>query len=97
MPRKVVSCDNYVFDALVFDKYQGSGGTNAAERRQKLSIVYKAMKNELTPLQFQTLKEYYVNGRKMKDIAEERGVHPSTVTRQIRRAKDKIYHIAKYY
>lgn len=96
MPRRVVNCDNYVFDALVFDKYQ-SGGTNIVERRRKLDIVYKAMKNELTPRQFQILKEYYVHGRKMKDIAEELSVHPSTITRQIRRAKAKIMHIANYY
>lgn len=96
MPRKIVPCDNYVFDALVFDKYQGSG-TNAAERRRKLDVVYKAMQNELTPLQFQFLTEYYLNGKKMKDIANERGIHPSTVTRQIKRAKNKIMHITNYY
>lgn len=96
MPRKTLPCNNYVFDAFIFDKYQG-GGTNCAERRRKLDIVYKAMRNELTPLQFQLLKDYYFHGRKMKDLAEERGVHPSTVTRQIKRAKDKIMHIANYY
>ncbi len=95
MPRKTILCDNATLDALAFDQHQG--GTNAAERKKKLSIVYKAMKEELTPLEFKALSEHYINGKKMKDIANERGVHPSTVTRQIRRAKDKILHIAKYY
>lgn len=97
MPRKVLPSDSYVFDALIFDKYQGGGGTNSAERRRKLNLVYAAMKNELTPLEFKTLTQYYVDGRKMKDIAEERGVNPSTVTRQIRRAKQKIQHITNYF
>lgn len=96
MPRKRIACDSYVFDALVYDRYQNSG-EDINERRRKLSIVYEAMKNELTPKQFQALKEYYLNGRKMKDIAEERGVSPSTITRQIRRAREKVMHIAKYY
>lgn len=96
MRRKTSTCDSFVFDALVLDRYK-SGGTNSAELKRKLSIVYEAMKNELTPIEFKVLTEYYVHGRKMKSIAEERGVHPSTVTRQIRRAKDKIQHIAKYY
>ena len=37
------------------------------------------------------------NGKKMKEIAKDRGVNPSTVTRQIRRAKEKIKRITKYY
>lgn len=96
MPRKTIICDTYVFDALSFDKYH-SGSSNHLERRRKLEFVYKAMKNELTPYQFQCLKEYYIDGKKMKQIADERGVHPSTVTRIIRRAKDKIVRIAGYY
>ncbi|MBQ2686999.1 MAG: sigma-70 family RNA polymerase sigma factor [Clostridia bacterium] len=96
MPRKCVNCDSFVFDALVFDKYRGSG-TNAAELRRKLDIVYRAMAKELTPIELKALTDYYVRGVKMKDIAKERGVHPSTVTRQIRRAKDKIKHITNYY
>ncbi len=96
MPRKFTPCNGYVFDALIFHRYQGSG-TNKAELRRKLDVVYKAMKNELTPKEFQALNDYYINGKKMKDIAEDRGVHPSTITRQIRRAKAKIAHIAEYY
>lgn len=96
MPRRTVSCDDVVFDALVFDRY-GGAGTNKAELRRKLEIVYKAMKNELTDKEFMALKEYYIFGRKMKDIALDRGVHPSTVTRQIRNARNKIIRIASYY
>jgi len=96
VPHSTVSCNDYVFDALVFDRYQGSG-SNKAELRRKLDIVYKAMKNELTEKEFDALKDYYILGKKMKEIALERGVAPSTVTRQIRRAKEKIMHITKYY
>ncbi len=96
MRRSTVACNDYVFDALVFDRYQGTG-SNKAELRRKLDIVYKAMKNELTQKEFDALKDYYILGKKMKEIAKERGVHPSTVTRQIRSAKGKILHIAKYY
>lgn len=96
MPRKTLNCDSYVFDALIFNKYRQSG-SNAEELRRKLEIVYKAMKNELTPKQFKLLTDYYIHGKKMKVIAEEMGVHPSTVTRQIKRAKNKITRITDYY
>jgi len=96
LPRKVAACDNYVFDALAFNGYQGLG-TNKAELRRKLDFVYKAMKNELTPKEFQAFEDYYIHGKKMKDIAEDRGVTPSTITRQIKNARNKILHIAYYY
>jgi len=96
LPRKAVNCDPYVFDALVFDRYSEKS-TNSTELRQRLNLVYKAMKNELSVIEFNVLKEYYINGKKMKEIARDRGVHPSTVTRQIRRAKEKIKRITKYY
>lgn len=96
MPRRTVACEDVVLDALVFDRYNGSG-TNKSELRHRLEIVYKAMKNELTEKEFIALKEYYIFGRKMKDIALDRGVHPSTITRQIRNARNKIQKIARYY
>lgn len=94
--RNTTPCNDYVLDALIFDRYQGSG-SNKAELRRKLDIVYKAMKQELTEKEFDALKSYYILGKKMKDIARDRGVNPSTVTRQIRRAKEKIKHITAYY
>ncbi|MBQ7809457.1 MAG: sigma-70 family RNA polymerase sigma factor [Clostridia bacterium] len=94
--RNITPCNDLVFDALVYDNYQGSG-SNKAELRRKLDIVYRAMKNELTQNEFDALRDYYIMGKKMKDIADERGVNPSTITRQIHRAKEKIIHIAKYY
>mgnify|MGYP003426523948 CR=1 FL=1 len=96
MPRKTVISDSYVFDALVLDKYRVNG-TNSSERRQMLKLVYNAMRKELTDYQFYCLKEYYIKGRKMKDLALEKGVNPSTVTRTIRRAKQKISKITDYY
>ena len=85
-----------MFDAFVFDKYQ-SGSDNHLERRKKFSFVYKALKNELTDDQFQCVKEYIIDGRKIKDIAKDRGVHPSSVSRKIKRATEKIKRIASYY
>ena len=96
MPRNRINCDPYVFDALVFDRYN-NGATNSVELRKKLNFVYKAMKSELSPYQFQCLKSYFVDGRRIKDIAADRGVHPSTISRTIKRAKNKLAQIASYY
>lgn len=96
MQHKTKASQSYVFDALAYDEYR-SGGTNYQELKRKLQLVYRAMEKELTPIQLRIFEEYYLNGRKMKDIAADLGVHPSTVTRHIRRARKKITHITDYY
>ena len=96
MRHKTKASPDYVFDSLSYDHYR-SGGTNYQELKSKLDLVYRAMDKELSPIQLRIFEEYYLNGRKMKDIAADLGIHPSTVTRHIRRARDKIAHIASYY
>lgn len=96
MPHKAIACRDTVFDAFVYESYRAAG-TNRAELNRRLELVYKIMKNELTDNEFAVLKEYYIDGRKMKEIAALRGVNPSTITRQIKNARNKVINIAKYY
>ena len=41
--------------------------------------------------------DYYFNGKKQKEIAENLGIDSSTVSRHIIKARDKLRHIASYY
>ncbi len=70
---------------------------NSKDRKQMLRILKKAMASELTDRQRLCLEEYFLRGRKMKDIAKSLNLSPSTVTRHIRRATEKLRHIAEYY
>lgn len=97
MPRNVVNAEDYVYDRVSYRAYISSGSTNKGERRKMKTILKKAILTELTDVQRYCLIEYYVNQRKMKDIASELSLHPSTVTRHIKRAKEKLCHIAGYY
>ncbi|MBQ4104993.1 MAG: sigma-70 family RNA polymerase sigma factor [Clostridia bacterium] len=96
MPRKTFAAENFVFDTMAYRDFL-SGDTNAKDRKFMKSILRRAINTELTEQQRYCLVEYYINGRKMKEIAAILSVHPSTVTRHIRRATEKLQHIASYY
>ncbi len=96
MRRSIVMKEDFQYELASYLSYV-SGGCNTSDRSRMLSIIKKAISTELTELQRLCIEEHYLKGRKMKDIAASLSVNPSTVTRHIRRAKDKLRHIASYY
>ena len=74
-----------------------SGQTNEEARNKMKRILYSALQSELTDKQRTCLVEHYLNGKKEKDIALEQNINPSTVSRHISKAKEKLKHIASYY
>lgn len=74
-----------------------SGKTNEEARNRMKKILYSALQSELTDKQRTCLVEHYLNGKKEKDIALEQNLNPSTVSRHITKAKEKLKHIASYY
>ncbi len=73
------------------------GSTNEGSREKMKKILSMAVLNELTERQRICIIDYYLNGKKEKEIAEELGVNSSTVSRHIIKARDKLRHIASYY
>lgn len=64
-----------------------------ARLRQNLR---RARQQELTPRQQQVLTLYYDQGMNMTQIAQTLGVNCSTVSRTIRRAKQRLYRCLRY-
>ena len=74
------------------------GEGNKENSRDKMKkILSMAVLNELTERQRICIVDYYLNGKKEKEIAKELGVNSSTVSRHIMKARDKLRHIASYY
>ena len=73
------------------------GSTNENSRDKMKKILSMAVLNELTERQRICIVDYYLNGKKEKEIAKELGVNSSTVSRHIMKARDKLRHIASYY
>jgi RNA polymerase sigma factor (sigma-70 family) len=58
--------------------------------------VQRVIQEELTELQRQTLIAYYFQEQTIPEIAAERGVNKSTVSRTLRRAEEKLRRYLKY-
>ena len=75
--------------------YEGYLGPRLPKKVQ-MDRVKAVIREELTPLQRETLVAYYISGRTIPQIALERGVHKSTVSRTLHRAEDKLRRYLKY-
>ena len=76
----------------LFDGYQGP----RLPREVQLKRVQRVIKEELTELQRQTLTAYYFHRQTIPQIARERGVNKSTVSRTLRRAEEKLRRYFRY-
>lgn len=81
-----------------FFKAQSNGApTNKNEVRQYKRFVAKSLRGVITPTQREYIIDYYLSNRSMKEIAEERGVNVSTVSRTIKRGMNRIKILADVY
>ena len=65
-------------------KAVGAGGQGMTE------AVRQALERELTPRQSQLVHMYYIEQMQMQDIADEMGLHISTVSRTIKRGRERL-------
>ena len=65
-------------------------------RDVQIKRVQRVIQEELTPLQRQTLMDYYFPKLTIPQIAANRGVYKSTVARTLHRAEDKLRRFLKY-
>jgi len=73
---------------------------NAEDNSEQLSRLRRnlrrAREQELTPRQNEFLRLYFDEGKNMSEIAAETGVNRSTVSRTLRRARQRLYHFLRY-
>lgn len=75
--------------------YEGYRGPRLPKQVQ-LQRVQRVIREELTPLQRETLLAYYFQEQTIPQIAAARGVNKSTVSRTLRRAEEKLRRYLKY-
>lgn len=73
---------------------------NAEDNSERLDRLRRnlrqAREQELTPRQRQLLELYYDRGKNMAQIARELGLNRSTISRTIRRARERLYRYLRY-
>ncbi len=75
--------------------YEGYEGPRLP-RSVQIQRVNRVIAEELTPCQREILLAYYIDNRKINEIALERGVHKSTVSRTLKRAEKKLRRYLRY-
>ncbi len=77
---------------ILYDGYLGP----RLPREVQLKRVKKVIELELSPLQRETLLAYYIHRQTIPQIAANRGVNKSTVSRTLKRAEQNLRRFLKY-
>ena len=75
--------------------YEGYEGPRLPKEVQ-MKRVQRVIREELTDIQREILLAYYMDNQTIPQIAEDRGVHKSTVSRTLHRAEEKLRRYLRY-
>jgi RNA polymerase sigma factor (sigma-70 family) len=81
-------------DRLAAEKQAGGDG---GEHRRMLRVMKKAAQGELTARQMECLRLYYGEGKSMSEVAACLGVTASTVSKHLKKARNRLRRVMKYY
>lgn len=84
----------WIGDLTVWNRQNAEDNSERLDRLRR--SLRQAREQELTPRQRQMLTLYYDQGKNIPQIAEELGVNRSTVSRTLRRARDRLYRCLRY-
>lgn len=78
--------------SILYDGYLGP----RLPKKMQLERVQRVIREALSPAQRETLIAYYFHRQSITEIARERGVHKSTVSRTLKRAQNNLRQHLKY-
>ena len=77
---------------ILYDGYEGP----RLPKEVQMKRVQRVIREELTPLQRETILAYYFQELSIPEIAAYRGVNKSTVCRTLHRAEKKLKLLLRY-
>lgn len=84
----------WIGDLTVWTRQNAGDNSERLERLRR--NLRQARERELTPRQRQMLELYYDQGMTIPQIAGELGLNRSTVSRTLRRARNRLYRFLRY-
>ena len=84
----------YAADMAVYARQMSSDNSKEISRLKRNLI--RALQEDVTPRQRQTLLLYYYDGLNMREIGERLGVDKSTVSRTIKRGERRLRRCLRY-
>lgn len=65
-------------------------------KNTQMQRIRQAVEELLTPPQREILLAYYIHGKNIPQIAKERGIHKSSVSRTLKRAEENLRRYLTY-
>lgn len=94
MTREERTPYDVAFENLAFRVWlSGRSETNYSTARQNMMM---SVREELTPVQHLYATAYYVDRRKVSEIAADNGVDKSTVSQTLKRARARLRRVLRY-
>ena len=84
----------YAADMAVYTRQMAADNSREISRLKRNLI--RALQEDVTPRQRQTLLLYYSEGLNMREIGERLGVDKSTVSRTIKRGEQRLQRCLRY-
>lgn len=84
----------WIGDMTVWLRDHAEDNSDQLERLRR--NLRRAREQELTPRQKEILDLYYDRGLKMPQIARKLGINRSTVSRTVKRARERLYRCLRY-
>lgn len=84
----------YAADMAVYTRQIAADNTNEVNRLKRNLI--RALREDVTARQRQTMLMYYAEGLNMREIGEKLGVDKSTISRTIKRGERRLQRCLRY-
>jgi RNA polymerase sigma factor, sigma-70 family len=78
------------------DLSKNAGGEADGEYRRMLHALKRAMEGELTERQKECVRLRYLEGKSVRETAEELGITPPTVSRHLKKARGRLGRVIGY-
>ena len=96
MSRTSFSLEVFGDKAMLLEGGEYPYSDNSRQIEIMKRALKKAMKTELTECQHLVVNEFFFNQKSVTEIAKELCVNKSTVSRHLKRAKEKLGQVLKY-
>lgn len=94
---RTVLLDRFHENMLSLEQYRDSMANDNSKQYKALKRVLRSViENELTQRQKQVVMLYYYEGKTVLEIGKILNINKSTVSRHLRKARDRIERVLKY-
>lgn len=96
MRNKSLYLDQFTESLAGIQRYRRQNEESDAEYRRLLSALRRATDGELTERQRQCVQLCFFDGMTARAAAQELGIHESTVSRHLKKARGRLFRVLRY-